>query len=98
MDDLELVFKVTKEELLALAGGGRRLDLPLSFWRALGQSLRQAGYAEFATLIDQAVSAAQARERLLAEKLQCMDPAYDPEVQKRCQLILEPDLRAGERP
>ncbi|MBC7222615.1 hypothetical protein H5T56_06520 [Candidatus Bipolaricaulota bacterium] len=98
MDDLELVFKASQEELWAEEGkSGKRLELPLSFWRALSEGLRAAGYPQFAAAIDQAVSAAQARERLLSEKMRCMEPLYDQEAQARCQAILAEDLRPEDR-
>ncbi len=98
MDDVELILKASGEALSAVEGrSGQVLELPLSFWRELGASLRRAGYAHLAEVIDQAVGAAQLRERLLLEKLRCMEPAYDPEAQARCQILLEEDLRPREQ-
>ncbi len=97
MDDLVLILKVSADELSATQGGERRLELPLAFWRGLSQGLRDAGHVQLAAVIDKAVGAAQARERLLAEKLQCMEPAYDQEVQTHCQILLAEDLRPEER-
>lgn len=97
MDDVELVLKASGEDLAAVEGGsGRRLELPLSFWKVLGEELRAAGYTQLAAALYQAVSAAETRERLLAEKLRCMEPAYDQEAQARCQVLLEDDLRPKE--
>lgn len=98
MDDLELILKAGREELLAVEkGSGERLRLPFSFWRELSAALLRAGYPRFAAVIDQAINAAQARERLLSEKLQCMEPTYQPEAQARCQALLAEDLRPEER-
>lgn len=97
MDDLVLVLKAGREELWVEEKSGRRLELPLSFWRALSESLRTAGYTQFAVLIDEAVSAAQTRARIAAEKLQCMEPIYDQEAQARCQALLAEDLRPENR-
>lgn len=98
MDDLELVLKASREELWAEEGkSGKKLVLPLSFWRALSESLRKSGYPQLAEAVEQAITAAQARERLLSEKLQCMEPLYDQEAQARCQAILAEDLRPEDR-
>ncbi|MGB9757987.1 MAG: hypothetical protein ACP5LJ_07195 [Candidatus Bipolaricaulaceae bacterium] len=95
MDDLELILKAGQEELLALERqSGQELRLPFSFWQELGAALLRAGYPQFAAVVEQAISAAQARERLLSEKLRCMEPAYDPEAQARCQALLAEDLRS----
>ncbi len=97
MDDLELLLKAGGEELSALEKqSGQRLELPFSFWRELSTALLRAGYPKLSAIIDQAISAAQARERLLSEKLRCMEPTYDPEAQARCQAILAEDLRPEE--
>ncbi len=89
-----MVLKASQEELRVEEGkSGKKLELPFSFWRALSEGLRTAGYPQFAAAIDQAVSAAQARERLLSEKMRCMEPLYDQEAQARCQALLSEDLR-----
>ena len=98
MDDLELIFHAGREELVAMEGRtGQKLELPLAFWREFSESLRRAGYPHFAGVIDQAVSAARARERLVAEKLRCMEPTYDPEAQARCRALLAEDLHSAEQ-
>ncbi len=92
MNELELVLKAGREELWA-GESGKRLELPLAFWRALSESLRAAGYPQLATAVEQAVNAAQTRARLAFEKLQCMEPAYDAQVQARCRVLLDDDLK-----
>lgn len=94
MDILELVLKVSEEGLSVEEGrSGERLALPLAFWRALSESLRASGYYQHASVLDRAIQAAQARQRLLSEQLQCMEPAYDREAQARCQALLSEELR-----
>ncbi len=94
MDGLELVLKATREELWVEEGRtGARLELPLEFWRAVAEHLRNAAYSHHAAVIDQAIASFLARERVLSEKLACMDPAYDENVQARCQVLLAEDLR-----
>ncbi|MCX7844830.1 MAG: hypothetical protein N2507_05860 [Candidatus Bipolaricaulota bacterium] len=98
MNALELILRASERELSAVeAASQQRLALPLAFWRELAEGLRSAGYPQLAAALERAVSAAQARERLLAEKLQCMEPAYDPAAQARCQTVLEEDLRPEPR-
>ncbi len=96
MEKLSLALRVrADEEGLWLEDDGRRLPLPVSFWHALADALREAGQPELAGRLERAIRDAQERHVRADEKFRCMAGAYSPEEARRCQALLEEDLKSG---
>lgn len=96
MERLSLALRVqADEEGLWLEDDGRRLPLPDSFWHALADALREAGQGELAGRLERAIHDAQERRGRAEAKFRCMEGAYSPEEARRCQALLEEDLKSG---
>ncbi|HEU67887.1 MAG TPA: hypothetical protein ENN53_01490 [Candidatus Acetothermia bacterium] len=96
MEKLSVALRIqADEDGLWLEDDGRRVPLPVSFWRALAAALRDAGQPELAGRLHQAIEETGAKRIRSEAKFRCMDPAYSPEEARRCQELLKEDLRSG---
>lgn len=96
MEKLCVALRVqADEDGLWLEDDGRRISVPDTFWRALADTLRDAGQPDLAGRLEQAIAEAEAKRVRAEAKFRCMDPVYSPEEARRCQEVLGEDLKAG---